>query len=90
MIFIPEIKKIFYLPKDYNKLKDVMTSIQRCNIASSKIFEDTQGPEIEEVYNCPCGNITLKQKSIITDVNHPERGNIEIIDMQSKSDGCVL
>ena len=87
---IPKINKIFYLPKDQKKLKDVMTSIARCNVANSKIFEGTKGPEIEEIYNCPCGNITLKQKSIITDINHPERGSIEIIDMQSKSDGCVL
>lgn len=87
---IPNINKIFYLPKDQNRLKDAMASIEQCNIVNNKIIEGTKGPEIEEVYNCPCGIITLKQKSIITDINHPERGSIEIIDVQSKSDGCVL
>ncbi len=82
------IKKIFSLPKENNNFKDVMTKIEHCHIESSKIFEGTKGPEIEEIYNCPCGDITLRQKSIITNIDHPERGSIEIIDM--RSDRCVL
>ena len=82
------IKNIFSLPKEYGRFKDVMASIQHCSIVSSKTIEGDKGPEIQEVYKCPCGDITLKQKSIITNIDHPEKGSIEIIDM--RSDGCAL
>lgn len=83
-------KKSYYLPKDTNELKNTMSYIDQCSISDSKITEEINGPIVEENYKCPCGDITIKQKSIITHTDHPERGSIEIIHMQSKSDGCVL
>ena len=82
------IKKTFHLPKDNDRFKDTMIFVERCEILSSKAFEDIKGPEIEEVYKCPCGEIKLKQKSIVEDIENPEKGGIEIIHMESK--GCVL
>lgn len=82
------IKKRFSLPNDQKEFKNIMRHIENCNLLSSEISENAQGPEIKEIYECPCGNIMLKQKSIITNIDHPERGSIEIIHMESK--GCAL
>ena len=82
------IKRIFSIPKDFDKFKSTMKSIEGCEIIDSRAFENIEGPEIEEIYKCPCGNIDLKQKSIIGDIDNPEKGSIEIIHMESK--GCVL
>ena len=82
------IKNIFSLPKENDKFKDVMASIQHCSITIRKTIEGDKGPEIDEVYKCPCGDVKLKHKSIITNIYHPEKGSIEIIDM--RSDGCAL
>jgi hypothetical protein len=84
------INKIFHLPNDQYALENMIKHLKKCNILSSKTSENLQGPEIEETYECPCGNITLKQNSIITNIDHPEIDNIEIIHMQSQSKGCVL
>ena len=83
-----EIKMRFSLPKEENKFKDIMKHIEGCNIISSEMSGDTEGPEIEEIYECPCGNIVLKQKSVIADVNNPTKGSVEAIHM--KSTECTL
>ena len=78
----------FSLPKEEHKLKEAMKPIEGCDIISSKTSEGKEGPEIEEVYKCPCGDIILRQKSIITNIDNPERGSIEMIHM--KSERCAL
>jgi hypothetical protein len=83
-----ELNKKFSLPKDEYILEDTMKRLEECNIINSKIHEEKDGPRIEEVYNCPCGDIVLNQKSIIGDIENPERGSIEIVHM--KSDECSL
>lgn len=80
--------KRFSLPKEEQKFKNAMKPIEGCNIISSKISEGNEGPEVKEVYRCPCGDITLVQKSIITNIDNPERGSIERIYM--KSERCAL
>jgi predicted SprT family Zn-dependent metalloprotease len=82
------INKTFSLPNDQQSFKKIMRHIEKCDVLHSRTSENVQGPEIEEIYECPCGNIILKQKSIITNIDHPERGSIEIVHMESK--GCVL
>jgi len=82
------INKKFSLPKDQQEFKNVMKHINECDILSSNIYEDLQGPEIEEVYRCQCGNILLKQKSIITNIDSPEKDSIEMVHMESKE--CAL
>lgn len=74
----------FSLPKEEHKFKDAMKPIKGCDITSSRISEGKEGPEIEEVYKCPCGDIILRQKSVITNVDNPERGSIEMIQMRSE------
>ena len=81
-------RKRFFLPQDDSKFRQTMKPVEGCEIISSKTSEDIEGPEVEEVYRCPCGDIMLNQKSIITNVDNPEDGNIEVIHM--KSDGCAL
>jgi hypothetical protein len=83
-----KINKRFHLPKEERKFKETIRSIERCNIINSRASEDTEGPNIEEVYECPCGNIILRQKSIITNIDNPENGSVEIVHLES--DGCVL
>jgi hypothetical protein len=83
-----KINKIFHLPKEENKFKEATRSIEECDIINSIMFEDKEGPKIEEIYTCSCGDIILRQKSIIADVDNPENGSIEIV--QLESDGCVL
>lgn len=82
------IKRRFSLPNEQQAFKNIMKRIEGCDMSSSKTSENSRGPEVEEIYKCPCGNIKLIQESIITDVDHPERGNTEIVHMESK--GCVL
>lgn len=82
------INKRFFLPNDLKEFKNIMKHIEKCNLLDNKTYEDVQGPEIEEIYECHCGNIMLKQKSFITNIDHPERGSIEIVHMESK--GCAL
>lgn len=82
------INKTFHLPKEDREFKKTIKSIERCNIVSSRASEDIEGPKIEEAYECPCGDITLRQKSIIADIDNPENGSIEIVHLES--DGCVL
>lgn len=82
------IKNIFSLPKESDRFKDVMALTKKCDIVSRETIEGDKGPEIEEIFKCPCGEIILNQKSIITNIEHPENGSIEIIDM--RSDGCAL
>ena len=81
-------EKRFSLPKDENKFKQAMKPIEGCEVISSNSSDGAEGPEVKEVYKCPCGSITLNQKSIIKDIDNPENGNIEVIDM--RSDGCAL
>ena len=83
-----DIKMRFSLPKEEDKFKNAMRRVEGCDIISSDISGDTEGPEIEEIYECPCGDIVLRQKSVISDVDNPEKGSVEIIYM--KSIGCVL
>ena len=83
-----EINKRFILPKEEQEFKDTMKRVESCNVVNRKTSEGLEGPEIEEIHECPCGDITLKQKSIITNVDSPENGNIEIVHMESN--GCVL
>lgn len=83
-----EINKRFNLPKEEQKFKDTIKRIESCDITSRKMSEHLEGPEIEETYMCPCGDIILRQKSVITNVDNPENGHIETVHM--KSDGCVL
>ena len=85
---MPTINKKFSLPNEQQEFNNLMKKIENCEILDSKISENSQGPEIEETYRCPCGNIKLKQNSIITNIENPEKGNIEIINMESK--GCDL
>ncbi len=82
-----ELNKKFSLPRDEHFLKDTMRIFEKCEIIDSRISEEKDGPKIEEVYKCPCGNITLDQKSIIKDTDHPETG-VEIIHMKSRE--CSL
>ncbi len=82
------LKKTFSLPKDLHEFNHFMKTIEGCNIVNSKIFEDVEGPIIKEVYECPCGNVTLKQKSIVSDVDNPEKGNTEIVHIESEE--CTL
>jgi len=88
VIYMNEINKRFHLPKEERKFKEAIKPIERCNIISSRASEDTEGPKIEETYSCPCGDIILRQKSVITNVDNPENGSIEIIHLESN--GCVL
>lgn len=83
-----KINKIFHLPKEEQKFKEAIRPIEACEIISRTASEDIEGPEIEEVYACPCGNIILKQKSIIANIDNPENGSVEIVHLES--DGCVL
>lgn len=83
-----EINKRFHLPKEEHKFKEAIKPIEGCKIISNRTFEDVDGPKIEEVYECPCGNIKLIQKSIITNIDNPEKGSVEVIHMESS--GCVL
>jgi hypothetical protein len=83
-----EINKIFHLPKEEHKFRDAISFIEKCDIISSSVSEDVEGPKIEEVYRCSCGDITLIQKSIITNVGNSENSSVEIIHI--KSNGCVL
>lgn len=83
-----EINKRFRLPKEEQKFREAIIRIESCNVVSRKIYEDLEGPEIEEMYACPCGNITLKQKSVITNIENPENGSVEIVHLESN--GCVL
>lgn len=78
----------FSLPKEEHKFKEAMRRIEGCDITNSKISEGKEGPEVEEVYRCPCGDVVLRQKSIITDINNPRRGSIEMI--QIRSEECSL
>ncbi len=78
----------FSLPKEEDKFKKAMRPLERCDIISSETSGDTEGPEIEEIYECPCGNIILTQKSIMSDVDNIEKGSVEIIHMKSKE--CTL
>jgi hypothetical protein len=79
---------IFHLPKEEHKFKEAIRPIEECKLISSRSSEDIEGPKIEEVYECSCGNIKLTQKSIITNADNPENGSIEIVHLES--DGCVL
>jgi hypothetical protein len=83
-----QVDKRFRLPKEEHKFEDTIKPIKGCNIISSRASEDVEGPEIEEVYVCPCGDITLRQKSIITNIDNPEKSSIEIVHLESN--GCVL
>ncbi len=74
----------FSLPKEERKFKEAMKHIEGCDITNSKISEGKEGPEIEEIYKCSCGDILLRQKSVITDINNPEKGSIEMIQMRSE------
>lgn len=74
----------FSLPKEEQKFRDEMRHIEGCDITSSRISEGKEGPEIEEIYKCPCGDIVLRQKSIIKNIDNPEKGNIEMIHMRSE------
>lgn len=80
--------QIFSLPKEEHKFKKAMKPIEGCDIISSNISEGKEGPEIKEVYKCPCGDIVLRQKSIVTNVDNPERGGVEMIHMTSER--CTL
>lgn len=89
MIQMFEFNKKFSLPKDEHTLKDTMTQyLEECNIVKSRTHEERDGPRIEEVYKCPCGDVLLNQKSIIENTENPENGSVEIIHMKSK--GCSL
>jgi hypothetical protein len=83
-----EINKRFHLPKEERKFKDTIKTIKGCNIKSSKISEHVEGPEIEEIYTCSCGDITLRQKSIIANIDNPEKDSVEVVHLESN--GCVL
>lgn len=83
-----ETNKRFHLPKEEHKFKEAIRRIKGCDIISSRASEDVEGPEIEEVYRCSCGDITLRQKSIIANIDNPEKDSIEIVHM--KSNGCEL
>lgn len=83
-----KINKIFHLPKEEHKFEEATRPIKGCEIVNSTASEDKEGPKIEEIYTCPCGDIILRQKSIITDIDNPENGSIEIVHLES--DGCVL
>ena len=74
----------FSLPKEERKFKEAMRPIEGCDITGSKISEGKEGPEIEEIYRCPCGDILLRQKSIIENIDNPEKGSIEMINMRSE------
>ncbi len=83
-----ELNKKFSLPKDERALEDTMKRLKECDIINSTIHEEKDGPKIEEVYKCPCGNISLSQKSIIENTDNPEMGSVEIVHM--KSNRCSL
>lgn len=88
VIYVNNLKKTFSLPRDIHKFNQIMRPIEGCAIVDSKMSEDIEGPKIIEVYKCPCGKIVLKQKSIVSYVDNPEKGSIEIVHMESKE--CTL